>query len=144
MRYFYKPLVLLVVLFSALCLSVEAAPQKKKKDNAWYTRGVDIHYVTMWGGAGYSGLTGNYTAASFGDANARFRGDFSQRFIGGCSALATNCTTVISCSPSDRNCAFSLRVTISPIRQTWCGTTTLPLRSIICWTTIAKPNRWGR
>lgn len=87
MRYFYKPLVLLVVLFSALCLSVEAAPQKKKKDNAWYTRGVDIHYVTMWGGVGYSGLTGNYTAASFGDADARFRGDFSQRFIGGGGGL---------------------------------------------------------
>lgn len=85
MKYFLRSFVsFLFFVFLTLC--VYAAPQKKKKDNTWYTKGPDIHYVSMWGGAGYSGLVGNYTAASFG-ADTRMSGSFDQRFIGGGGGL---------------------------------------------------------
>lgn len=85
MKYFLRSFVsFLFFVFLTLC--VQAAPQKKKKDNTWYTKGPDIHYVSMWGGAGYSGLVGNYTAASFG-ADTRMSGSFDQRFIGGGGGL---------------------------------------------------------
>lgn len=73
----------LLMSFSAFA---DAAPQKKKKDNTWYTKGPDIHYLTMWGGAGYSGLVGNYSAASVG-IGTRFEETFQQRFIGGGGGL---------------------------------------------------------
>lgn len=77
---------LIVSLFLSFPAFADAAPQKKKKDNTWYTKGPDIHYLTMWGGAGYSGLVGNYSTASLGK-NTRFAETFQQRFIGGGGGL---------------------------------------------------------
>lgn len=77
---------LILSLFLSFSAFADAAPQKKKKDNTWYTQGPDIHYLTMWGGAGYSGLVGNYSTASLGN-NTRFAETFQQRFIGGGGGL---------------------------------------------------------
>lgn len=77
---------LILSLFLSFPAFADAAPQKKKKDNTWYTKGPDIHYLTMWGGAGYSGLVGNYSTASLGK-NTRFAETFQQRFIGGGGGL---------------------------------------------------------
>ncbi len=77
---------LILSLFLSFSAFADAAPQKKKKDNTWYTQGPDIHYLTMWGGAGYSGLVGNYSTASLGE-NTRFAETFQQRFIGGGGGL---------------------------------------------------------
>ena len=77
---------LILSLFLSFPAFADAAPQKKKKDNTWYTQGPDIHYLTMWGGAGYSGLVGNYSAASLGNGT-RFAETFQQRFIGGGGGL---------------------------------------------------------
>lgn len=77
---------LILSLFLSFSAFADAAPQKKKKDNTWYTKGPDIHYLTMWGGAGYSGLVGNYSTASLGK-NTRFAETFQQRFIGGGGGL---------------------------------------------------------
>lgn len=77
---------LILSLFLSFPAFADAAPQKKKKDNTWYTKGPDIHYLTMWGGAGYSGLVGNYSTASLGN-NTRFAETFQQRFIGGGGGL---------------------------------------------------------
>ena len=77
---------LILSLFLSFSAFADAAPQKKKKDNTWYTKGPDIHYLTMWGGAGYSGLVGNYSTASLGN-NTRFAETFQQRFIGGGGGL---------------------------------------------------------
>lgn len=77
---------LILSLFLSFSAFADAAPQKKKKDNTWYTQGPDIHYLTMWGGAGYSGLVGNYSTASLGN-NTRFTETFQQRFIGGGGGL---------------------------------------------------------
>lgn len=77
---------LILSLFLSFPAFADAAPQKKKKDNTWYTKGPDIHYLTMWGGAGYSGLVGNYSAASLGNGT-RFAETFQQRFIGGGGGL---------------------------------------------------------
>lgn len=76
---------LLLVLAFVLPECAMAAPQKKK-DKTWYTKGPDIHYLSMWGGVGYSGLTGNYSSATFGEG-MRFSGTFDQRFIGGGGGL---------------------------------------------------------
>lgn len=77
---------LILSLFLSFSAFADAAPQKKKKDNTWYTTGPDIHYLTMWGGAGYSGLVGNYSTASLGNGT-RFAETFQQRFIGGGGGL---------------------------------------------------------
>lgn len=77
---------LILSLFLSFSAFADAAPQKKKKDNTWYTQGPDIHYLTMWGGAGYSGLVGNYSTASLGNGT-RFAETFQQRFIGGGGGL---------------------------------------------------------
>ncbi len=77
---------LILSLFLSFSAFADAAPQKKKKDNTWYTQGPDIHYLTMWGGAGYSGLVGNYSTAPLGE-NTRFAETFQQRFIGGGGGL---------------------------------------------------------
>ena len=77
---------LILSLFLSFSAFADATPQKKKKDNTWYTTGPDIHYLTMWGGAGYSGLVGNYSTASLGNGT-RFAETFQQRFIGGGGGL---------------------------------------------------------
>ena len=65
----------------------KATPQKKKQDKAWYTRGPDLHFFSMWGGVGYSGLVGNYSTVDNFGAGTRFSGSFDQRFIGGGGGL---------------------------------------------------------
>lgn len=70
-----------------------AAQQKKKtfgndKSGQAYTtnprRVHDIHHITVWGGAGYSGLVNNYPAATSG---LGYTGGFSNQFIGGGGGL---------------------------------------------------------
>lgn len=84
----------------AMCAEAAPAPKKKtvsspqkKKDKAWYTQGPDLHFISMWGGAGYSGLVGNYKSANFGAEGSTYGvgsgmvGNFSQKFIGGGGGL---------------------------------------------------------
>lgn len=90
----------IAVIFAA-CLTTTVAPvaaqqrkpaTKKTTDKAWYTKGPDLHFVSMWGGVGYSGLVGNYTDLVGSDgqpgfSGGRLNGDFSQKFIGGGGGL---------------------------------------------------------
>lgn len=83
----------LYILVLALVLPVwlQAAPparnnSKNSKGKAKTTKIQDLHFVSMWGGVGYSGLVNNYSAGSF-DAGLGKTGSFDSRFIGGGGGL---------------------------------------------------------
>lgn len=58
----------------------------KAKGKSQTTRIQDLHFVSMWGGVGYSGMVNNYSAAAL-DAGLGKNGSFDSRFIGGGGGL---------------------------------------------------------
>ena len=80
--------ILSILLVMLLVAPASAAPKKKSKKKSpaskSYTyspaRVHDIHNVSIWGGAGYSGLLNAYPAATSG---INYQGDFNSQFVGG-------------------------------------------------------------
>ena len=80
----------LVLALTLLMAGVPAMAQKKnnKKQNDSMIARYSTHYITVWGGAGYSGLVNNYPTAN-GGMNGfitnpnRYNGTFDPKFIGG-------------------------------------------------------------
>lgn len=87
-----KRILYILLLAIALPMALQAAPPARNSKNAkakgksHTTRIQDLHFVSMWGGAGYSGLVNNYSTATF-DAGLGKTGSFDSRFIGGGGGL---------------------------------------------------------
>lgn len=75
-----------ILLFCAVVMSFSAmaAPAKKKGSSAG--RNTDLHYVAMWGGAGYSGLLNNFSTVNF-DSGSGVQNTFDPSFVGGGGGL---------------------------------------------------------
>ena len=78
---------LYIVLSLVLMVPSSFGAPKKSKGKPWYTKGDDFYHVSVYGGAGYSGLVGNYTSQSFG-AGSRLSGQFDYTMQGGGGMLA--------------------------------------------------------
>ncbi len=79
---------ILFVAWMTLLLAVPATAQNRNKKNDSMIARYSTHYVTVWGGAGYSGLLNNYPTA-IGGMNGvalnpnKYVGTFDSKFIGG-------------------------------------------------------------
>ena len=78
---------LYIVLSLVLVVPSSLGAPKKSKGKPWYTKGDDFYHVSVYGGAGYSGLVGNYTSQSFG-SGSRLSGQFDYTMQGGGGLLA--------------------------------------------------------
>lgn len=86
-RYIY--VVLLALVMPVMLLAAPPARNSKNnkgKGKTQPTRIQDLHFISMWGGVGYSGLVNNYSSASF-DSGLGGMGTFESRFIGGGGGL---------------------------------------------------------
>ena len=71
-----------IALLLALLIAVPAMPASKKKKG----KNTDLHFVSMWGGAGYSGLVNSFSTVNF-DAGNGTPNTFDPRFVGGGGGL---------------------------------------------------------
>lgn len=77
MRNLYR--ILTLVLVALISVGVVAAPKKKKKKK---TNNNLIHYVSMWGGTGYSGMVNNFDGQTYTDLMG-VQNTFEPTYIGG-------------------------------------------------------------
>lgn len=81
-------LIALVLIIAACAMPSFAANKKKVSDRRKYSQ--DIHFVSFWGGAGYSGLVDNYKKSPSENLSFSYdltAGSFKPQFIGGGGGL---------------------------------------------------------
>lgn len=90
MKKFSSFRIIALVLLAAMCAMPASAANKKKKvsDRRKYSQ--DIHFVSFWGGAGYSGLVDNYKKAPSENLSFSYdlsAGSYKPQFLGGGGGL---------------------------------------------------------
>ena len=85
-------MLLVLVGLVSITFSAQAQNRNNKKANDSMLARYSTHYITVWGGAGYSGLLNNYPSAN-GGMNGfitnpnKYNGTFDSKFVGGGGGL---------------------------------------------------------